>query len=106
MLMTDKDQKGKNLQDTIREKRASESLRELPTVLIPVWQIKLRERFGINVDREIAAYVVMATHEHGTWKRQRAMRKIQKIFMQRGMDSIESMKKAKEIVDLSVENHQ
>ena len=35
MLMTDKDQKGKNLQDTIREKRASESLRELPSVLIP-----------------------------------------------------------------------
>lgn len=104
--MTDKERKGKNLQETIREKRASESLRELPNVLIPVWQIKLRERFGINVDREIAAYVVMATHERGTWKRQRAMRKIQKIFMQRGMDSIESMKKAKEIVDLSVENHQ
>ncbi len=96
----------KSLEQIIREKRASESLRELPSVLIPVWQIKLRERFGINVDREIAAYVVMATHEHGTWKRQRAMRKIQKIFMDRGLDKAESIRRAKEIVDLSVENHQ
>ncbi len=96
--------KEKSLDQIIQERRNSESLKELPSVLIPVWQIKLRERFGINVDREIAAYVVMATHEKGTWKKQRAMRKIQKILVSRGMTPKESLKKAKEIIDLSVGN--
>lgn len=96
----------KSLDQVIQERRNSESLKDLPAVLIPVWQIKLRERFGINVDREIAAYVVMATHEKGTWKKQRAMRKIQKILMSRGMNNEDSLKKAKEIIDLSVGNSQ
>ena len=42
---------------------------------------KIRERFGINVDREIAEYIVLAVHENGTWKRQRAVRKIEKILI-------------------------
>ena len=69
--MKPKEQTEKSLEQIVRERREAESLRDIPKVLIPVWQIKLRERFGINVDREIAAYVVMATHENGTWKRQR-----------------------------------
>jgi hypothetical protein len=104
--MKPKDQTEKSLEQIVRERREAESLRDIPKVLIPVWQIKLRERFGINVDREIAAYVVMATHENGTWKRQRATRKIQKILIERGVPKEESLKRAKEIVDLSVGNSQ
>ena len=91
-----------NLNRIIEEQRSHSNLRELPTVLVPVWQIKIRERFGISVDREIAEYIVLAAHEKGTWRRQRAIRKIEKIFQNRG-DSIEdSAKKAKQVVDLAV----
>ncbi|MCL4341104.1 MAG: hypothetical protein M1431_03295 [Candidatus Thermoplasmatota archaeon] len=92
----------KNLNRLIEERRNNSNLRELPSVLVPVWQIKIRERFGISVDREIAEYIVLAAHERGTWRRQRAIRKIEKIFQNRG-DSVEdSMKKAKQVVDLAV----
>jgi hypothetical protein len=91
-----------NLNKIIEERRESSNLREIPHVLIPVWQIKIRERFGINVDREIAEYIVLAAHERGTWRRQRAIRKIEKIFISRGETREESAKKAREVVDLAV----
>lgn len=96
--------KDKNLNTLISSFREAETLKELPTVLIPVWQIKLRERFGINVDREIASYIVLATHEQGTWKRQRAMKKIEKLLFSRGFSKDESVRKAREIVEMAVSN--
>ena len=94
--------KSDNPNRLIEEKRAENNLREIPYVLIPVWQIKIRERFGISVDREIAEYIVLAAHERGTWRRQRAVRKIEKIFLSRGETKEESSKKARQVVDLAV----
>lgn len=91
----------KNLNEIIRETRES-VLRDLPPILVPVWQIKIRERFGINVDREIAEYIVLAAHEKGTWKKQRAARKIEKILRIRGINREESVKMATQIVDMVV----
>jgi hypothetical protein len=91
----------KNLNEIIRENRES-VLKDLPPVLVPVWQIKIRERFGISVDREIAEYIVLAAHEKGTWKKQRAARKIEKILNRRGIGKEESIKMALDIVDLVV----
>lgn len=93
---------GNNVNRLIEEKRAGNNLREIPSVLVPVWQIKIRERFGISVDREVAEYIVLAAHERGTWRKQRAMRKIEKLFMSRGESMEESMKKARQVVDLAV----
>ncbi|GEM_PF-1555429 len=95
----------KSLNKIISSYREAETLRDLPSVLIPVWQVKLRERFGINVDREIAMYIVLATHEEGTWKRQRAVRKIEKLLLSRGMNKEESMRRAREIVEMAVSSH-
>ncbi len=100
--MVSRPKRAKNINDLISSFREAETLKELPTVLIPVWQIKLRERFGINVDREIASYIVLATHEQGTWKRQRAIRKIEKLLVGRGMNKEESSRKAREIVEMAV----
>lgn len=97
-----KSRKDDNLNRIIEERRESSNLREIPHVLIPVWQIKIRERFGINVDREIAEYIVLAAHERGTWRRQRAIRKIEKIFLARGETKEVSARKAREVVDLAV----
>ncbi|KAA8921902.1 hypothetical protein [Thermoplasma sp.] len=90
----------KDINSIVSEKRRE--LRDLPTVLVPVWQIKIRERFGINVDREIAKYIVLAAHENGTWKRQRATRKIEKLLMDRGESKENSARIAKEIIDLVI----
>ncbi len=84
-----------NINKIINKARLNNSLRDLPSVLVPVWQIKIRERFGINVDREIAEYIVLAAHESGTWKRQRAIRKIEKLLIERGGDKTESYNIAK-----------
>ncbi|MCL4330482.1 MAG: hypothetical protein M1533_05760 [Candidatus Thermoplasmatota archaeon] len=86
----------------IYEKRKSASLGSIPDILIPVWQIKLKERFGINVDREIASYVVLAAHEQGTWKRYRAVKRIEKILRERGEDPATAHKLASEIVIISM----
>ena len=91
-----------NINRVIAEQRNHSNLRELPSVLVPVWQIKIRERFGISVDREIAEYIVLAAHERGTWRRQRAIRKIEKIFQKRGDSIEESARKARQVVDLAV----
>ncbi len=91
-----------NLNRLIEEKRAGNNLREIPSVLVPVWQIKIRERFGISVDREVAEYIVLAAHERGTWRKQRAMRKIEKLFLSRGESAEDSVKKARQVVDLAV----
>ena len=71
-------------------------------MLVPVWQIKIRERFGISVDREIAEYIVLAAHEKGTWKKQRAIRKIEKIFLNRGETPNDSKRMANDVVNLAV----
>ena len=78
---------------------------DIPPVLVPVWQLKIRERFGINVDKEIAQYIVLAAHERGTWKKQRAIKKIEKLFMQRGIDVDSSDKMAKDVINLIISNN-
>jgi hypothetical protein len=88
----------------IAERRRN-SLCDIPPVLVPVWQLKIRERFGINVDKEIAQYIVVAAHERGTWKKQRAIKKIEKLFMQRGIDEDSSAKMAKDVINLIISNN-
>ncbi len=90
----------------IYEKRRSASLGSIPDILIPVWQIKLKERFGINVDREIASYVVLAAHEQGTWKRYRAVKRIEKLLQERGENPARAHKLASEIVMISMGSSQ
>ncbi|ARD84142.1 hypothetical protein FAD_0217 [Ferroplasma acidiphilum] len=88
------------------EKARSNTLRDIPVVLVPVWQIKIRERFGINIDREIAEYIVLAVHENGTWKRQRAVRKIEKILIERGNEMPVAKRLAKNILEMAIGNPQ
>lgn len=91
-----------NSDKIIYQKRRENVLKDIPSILIPVWQIKLKERFGLNVDREIAAYVVLAAHERGTWKKYRAVKRIEKLLISRGGTPAESREKAKEIVQIAV----
>lgn len=102
MPVPTKFRKRNDINSVISQIRKENELKDIPNVLVPLWQLKIRERFGINLDREIAEYVVLAAHERGTWKKQRAIRKIEKILVGRG-ESIESSAKiANEIVQLAV----
>ncbi len=102
MSTTSRFKKTRNVNRLIEEKRAGNNLREIPGVLVPVWQIKIRERFGISVDREVAEYIVLAAHERGTWRKQRAMKKIERLFLSRGENMEDSVRKARQVVDLAV----
>jgi hypothetical protein len=86
----------------IAQRRESNNLRNIPDILIPIWQIKIRERFGIDVDREIARYIVLAAHEEGTWKKQRAIRKIEDILRSRGMSRETSKKVAVDVIKMAI----
>ena len=94
--------KRNDINSVISQIRKENELKDIPNVLVPLWQLKIRERFAINLDREIAEYVVLAAHERGTWKKQRAIRKIEKILVGRGETSESSSKIANEIVQLAV----
>ncbi|MEM0139452.1 MAG: hypothetical protein QXZ44_02410 [Ferroplasma sp.] len=91
----------KNINKIIEQTR-NNTLGNIPVVLVPVWQIKIRERFGINVDREIAEYIVLAIHENGTWKRQRALHKIEKLLIQRGNDVPDARRMAANILEMAI----
>ncbi len=93
-----------NINDIIAARRNSDNLRDIPDVLVPVWQLKIRERFGINIDREVAEYVVLAAHERGTWRKQRATRKIEKLLISRGLSREESASEARLIIELAIGN--
>ncbi len=97
---------GSDINKIIESYRNKNPLKDIPTVLVPVWQIKIKERFGINVDREIAEYIVLAAHESGTWKKQRAIRKIEQILITRGENKENAKKMAKNIVEMAVGNIQ
>ncbi|AAT43304.1 hypothetical protein [Picrophilus oshimae] len=97
---------GNDINKIIESYRNKNPLKDIPTVLVPVWQIKIKERFGINVDREIAEYIVLAAHESGTWKKQRAIRKIEQILITRGENRENAKKMARNIVEMAVGNIQ
>ncbi|MCW6168350.1 MAG: hypothetical protein LVQ96_01080 [Thermoplasmatales archaeon] len=94
----------KDINSIIEARRNSDNLRDIPNILVPVWQLKIRERFGINIDREVAEYIVLAAHERGTWRRQRATRKIEKLLISRGLSREESASEARLIIDLAIGN--
>lgn len=102
MAASPKLRKRNDINSVISQIRKENELKDIPTVLVPLWQLKIRERFGINLDREIAEYVVLAAHERGTWKKQRAIRKIEKILVSRGESRENSSRIANEIVQLAV----
>ena len=102
MPVPSKLRKRNDINSVISQIRKENELKDIPNVLVPLWQLKIRERFGINLDREIAEYVVLAAHEKGTWKKQRAIRKIERILIGRGESRESSSKIANEIVQLAV----
>lgn len=95
-------EKRKDVNKIIAARRESNNLRNIPEILVPLWQVKIRERFGIDIDREIAKYIVLAAHEEGTWKKQRAIRKIQLLLRERGISDDNSERMASDVIKMAI----
>ncbi len=70
----------------------------VPYVLIPLWQMKLRERYGIDVDREIVRIILEEKYSQSTWKWSRAVKRIEDILAKRGVSRENAVRLAKSIV--------
>lgn len=75
----------------------------VPRFLIKLWQIRIKERFGLEVDRDIAEVIVKVIHERSTWKLFRAERYIAILLRLKGMSGKESVKEARNIVSTVME---
>ncbi len=70
----------------------------VPYVLIPLWQMKLRERYGIEVDRDIARILVEARYSETTWKWQRALKKLVSELSKKGLSRDHAVSLARALV--------
>ncbi|AGB04275.1 hypothetical protein AciM339_0386 [Aciduliprofundum sp. MAR08-339] len=70
----------------------------VPYVLIPLWQLKLREKYGIEVDKEIVRILVEARYSKSTWKWRRAMKKVAEELKNRGISATHASELAHRLV--------
>ncbi len=70
----------------------------VPYVLIPLWQIRLREKYGIEVDRDIVRILVEARYSKSTWKWHRAMKRVAEELKKRGISAAHASELAHRMV--------
>ncbi len=70
----------------------------VPYVLIPLWQVRLREKYGIEVDRDIVRILVEARYSRSTWKWHRAVKRISEELKKRGISAAHASQLAHKLV--------
>ncbi len=75
----------------------------VPRFLIKLWQIRIKEKFGLEVDSDIAEVIVKIVHERSTWKLSRAEKYITALFKLKGESKEAAEKEAKELVKTVLE---
>lgn len=75
----------------------------VPRFLIKLWQIRIKEKFGLEVDNDIAEVIVKIIHERSTWKLSRAEKYIIALLLLKGMSKKEAGKEARKIIVTIVE---
>ena len=70
----------------------------VPHVLIPLWQLKLRETYGIEVDRDIVLILMQARYSRSTWKWHRAIKRISEELKKRGISAAHATQLAHKLV--------
>jgi len=74
----------------------------VPYVLIPLWQMKLRERYGIEIDEDIVKILITARYTKSTWKWQRTVKKVAEELSKRGFSKAHAYSFAKNLVSAVV----
>jgi len=75
----------------------------VPHFLIKLWQIRIKEKFGLEVDSDIAEVIVKIVHERSTWKVTRAEKYISALLRLKGETKEEAEKEARELVKTVLE---
>jgi fructosamine-3-kinase len=75
----------------------------VPRFLIKLWQIRIKEKFGLEVDSDIAEVIVKIVHERSTWKVTRAEKYISALLRLKGETKEEAEKEARELVKTVLE---
>ncbi|MEM0141237.1 MAG: hypothetical protein QXN66_04275 [Thermoplasmatales archaeon] len=75
----------------------------VPRFLIKLWQIRIKEKFGLEVDSDIAEVIVKIVHERSTWKVTRAEKYIATLLKMKGEPKEEAEKEARELVKTVLE---
>ncbi len=70
----------------------------VPYILIPLWQMKLREIYGIEIDKDIVRILVDARYSKSTWKWQRTVKKVTEELAKRGFSRKHAYLLAKNLV--------
>ncbi len=70
----------------------------VPYVLIPLWQMKLRDRYGIEIDEDIVRILITARYEKTTWKWQRTIKRVAEELRKRGFSKSQAYMMAKNLV--------
>ena len=70
----------------------------VPSFLIKIWQIRIKEKFGLEVDSDIAEVLIKIIHERSTWKTSRAEKYIAMLLRAKGEKKEEAEKRARKIV--------
>jgi hypothetical protein len=70
----------------------------VPRFLIKLWQIRIKEHFGLEVDSDIAEVIVKIVHERSTWKVSRAERYITALLKMKGESKEEAEEEARKLV--------
>ncbi len=75
----------------------------VPRFLIKLWQIRIKEKFGMEVDSDIAEVIVKIVHEKSTWKTSRAEKYISALLKSKGEPKDQAEKDARELVKTILE---
>ena len=75
----------------------------VPRFLIKLWPIRIKEKFGLEVDSDIAEVIVKIVHERSTWKLSRAEKYITALLKLKGESKEAAEKEAKELVKTVLE---
>ncbi len=75
----------------------------VPRFLIKLWQIRIKEKFGLEVDSDIAEVIVKIVHERSTWKVSRAEKYIAALLKLKGEAREKAEKDARDLVKTVLE---
>ncbi len=70
----------------------------VPYVVIPLWQLKIKERYGIDVDKDIIRILVEARYSKSTWKWSRALKAVSEELKKRGISGAHAREIAQKLV--------
>ncbi|GEM_PF-4145737 len=75
----------------------------VPDFVISLWRIEFKEKYGIDVDRDVARIILQTKYENTTWKWRKAIKRIEEILVNKGLSRENAMHFAKHIVDLALQ---